>query len=96
MGLLEGPRTETHLQLKMCLLQEIHVEDVRVLVYGPQEDLHLHQVHHHPVSREDVPHQVFKHVERLHQEVLEKTVPSVQLKTNILPFKFIRIVKQGT
>lgn len=68
----------------MCLLQEIRVEDVRVLVYGPQEDLHLDQVHHHPVSWEDVPHQVFKHVERLHQEVLEKTVPSGQLKPTFL------------
>lgn len=54
----------------MRLVQKIHVEDVRVLVDGPEEDLHLHQVHDHPVSREHVTHEVLKHDERLHQEVL--------------------------
>lgn len=56
----------------MCLIQEVHVEDVRVLIYGPQEDLHLHQVHDHPVSGEHVSHQVLKHDECLHEEVLRK------------------------
>lgn len=54
----------------MSLVQEVHVEDLRVLVNGPQEDLHLEQVHDHPVDGEDVPHQVLKHDEGLHQEVL--------------------------
>lgn len=54
----------------MRLVQKIHVEDVRVLVDGPEEDLHLHQVHDHPVSREHVTHEVLKHDERLHEEVL--------------------------
>lgn len=67
----EVEEEETHLQLKMCLVQEIHVEDIRVLVDGPQEDLYLHQVHDHPVGREHVSHKVFKHVERLHEEVLK-------------------------
>ena len=54
----------------MRLVQEIHVEHVRVLVDGPEEDLHLHQVHDHPVRGEHVPHQVLKHDEGLHEEVL--------------------------
>lgn len=56
----------------MGLIQEVHVEDVRVLVDGPEEDLHLHQVHDHPVGGEDVPHEVLKHDERLHEEVLQE------------------------
>lgn len=61
---------ETHLQFKMLQVQKIHVEDVRVLVDGPQEDLHLHQVHDHPVGGEHVSHEVLKHDECLHEEVL--------------------------
>lgn len=63
-------RKETHLQFKMRLVQKIHVEDVRVLADGPQEDLHLHQVHDHPVGGEHVSHEVLKHDECLHEEVL--------------------------
>lgn len=59
-----------HLLVEVGLVQEVHVEDVRVLADGPQEDLHLHQVHHHPVGREDVTHQVLEHDEGLHEEVL--------------------------
>lgn len=70
--------TETHLQLKVRLVQKIHVEDCRVLVDGPQEDLHLHQVHDHPVGGEDVPHEVLKHDERLHEEVLKEAGDGVQ------------------
>lgn len=66
----EKERGDTHLKFKMCLVQEVHVEDVRVLVDGSEKDLHLHQVHDHPVSREDVSHEVLKHDERLHEEVL--------------------------
>lgn len=70
------------LQLKVHRVQEKPVEYVRVLVHGPQEDLHLHQVHHHPVGREHVPHEVLKHDERLHQEVLKRK--KKQKKTRVL------------
>lgn len=61
---------ETHLQLKVGLVHEVHVEDLRVLVDGPQKHTNLQEVHGHPVGGENVPHQVLKHDECLHQEVL--------------------------
>lgn len=66
---LYSPRS-TDLQVEVSGVQEVFVENIRVLVNRPQKDFHLVEIHNHPVRRKHVAHQVFKHDESLHQKVL--------------------------